>query len=1427
MASKSTTQTPSKNSALDGCCGRPAELNAMLNSILVRKTPAGEAPSEKLRGLSRCCVTIGVMILIASLVRSRAAESANLPSPVTASNRKLAEQLRLSYDVGDTYATPSGMRSLRRLAGAMAIRSDAQDERKLIARGAPLDGYWQTVTAGSIRLFETSRPEKLRQVSTPDTFSAALSRARKTPVGKSANPVFVDPATGLRLLATEQLVLRMKAGVGAKKYFGATWRHIQPVSGTTNEFILTMPDATAEQVLAEVTRRSADAEIEWAEPDFISEVVKSYVPNDPYFASHQWHLNNTGQLGGAPGADAKLPGAWDLTTGNPNVVIAFLDDGVQLDHPDLAANIFQNAGEIPGNGLDDDLNGFRDDLHGWDFFRGDSDPSPEDPEDDHGTAVAGVAAAVGNNSLGVSGAAPGCRILPLKVLNGEFGVSSSGLARAMRYAAGLGATGLPVWRGADIISISLVFSSSLTTQSAFQDAVNKGRGGRGCPIFVAAGNSAAAWEPIDYYVTSPGTYTLRWEYTKDVSDIPPIGSDAAWLDSIIWPDGTHETFENGFPAGWVTSASAPWTVVTDGVNGDHALVGWNGPGSHALRSGHITHNQTTYVEVTKFLPAGPMRSWIWVSSELDYDFLRFKVNGVQEFRESGVPILTTQVDYPASLPQAIAVGASTDFDYRSDYSEYGTKLDFVAPSDGGAAGIFTTDRTGANGYNDGTEEDGDYTRGFGGTSSATPLASGIAALMLSLNPYLTASDVRALMRQTCDKIGAVAYDANGRNIFYGSGRLDATRAVQATRADLSIAITASANPATQGDITTFTITVENNGPGRSGPLVVSGQLPSNTSFGSATPEPSSRMGNQLTFSGATLASGATALFKITVTNLLPGTDLISADVSSDVIETNLNDNSASLVTTVLAVPTISISDSQSAEGSAGIPAHLVFDVTLDQPSSRTITVAYSTVTNTAGRTDFKAVSGVLTFLQGEVAKQITVDTVPDELDESDEAFFVKLSNPVGAVLGQAQATGTILDDDQTPTLFANNITVRESNGSRAATFLIRLSARSGRPVTIDFATQARTADAGSDFVATNGTLVFPPGKTLLRLPVTVLSDTIFEGTEFFDLQLQNPTNATLAQPQCTCTILDNEPPPKLSINDVVVTEGDSSVDAIFNVRLSAPVAVPVSVSFATTNGSAVAGLDFVETNGVLTFLPGQTNLPMAIRVLGDLLSESNEFFSVRLTNPTNGTLADALGRATILDNDPLPALTILDAAVTENDLGPTNALFDVFLSRVSGRTVSVGFATVTGTATAPADFVAKSGTLTFLPGTTNQTVSVVVNKDALVESNEMFFVKLSAPVNASLVNTQAVGTILAALPLGALPFRIVDGRFDGPAFRLRFQTQAGLHYKLESNVDPCNSKGWNSLPGAGTIQGDGGIVETTAPQPSGTLGCFYRIRLVP
>lgn len=208
-------------------------------------------------------------------------------------------------------------------------------------------------------------------------------------------------------------------------------------------------------------------------------------------------------------------------------------------------------------------------------------------------------------------------------------------------------------------------------------------------------------------------------------------------------------------------------------------------------------------------------------------------------------------------------------------------------------------------------------------------------------------------------------------------------------------------------------------------------------------------------------------------------------------------------------------------------------------------------------------------------------------------------------------------------------------------------------------------------------------------------------------------------------------PGVLSISDVTATEGDAgSTSALLTVSLSSPVAQPVTVQFATVNGTAGAA-DYTPTSGTLTFAASTQTAAVTISITGDVLDENDETFFVNLTNAVNATIGDGQGQGTILDDDPLPVLSVADCTVTEGNTGTAPCSFGVTLAPPSGRNVTVAYATADGTAIAGSDYTAASGTLTFTPGVSSQTVAVNVLGDLAPEGDEAFTLGLSSLVNAT------------------------------------------------------------------------------------------------
>ncbi len=252
-------------------------------------------------------------------------------------------------------------------------------------------------------------------------------------------------------------------------------------------------DVTVQEAVTELHNSSF---VEYAEPNYIVSLMPneestppgpelmsaesvSGGPNDPRF-NEQWALYNTGQDGGSSGSDINVIPAWAQTTGSDSIVVAVIDTGVDYTHPDLAQNIWTNTNEIPGNGIDDDGNGYIDDVHGWNFASNTNDPMDDNG---HGTHCAGVIGAVGNNGIGISGVDQKVKVMPLKVLGKDGNGDMASILKAFAYARSM---------GADVVSCSW---GGTTRSEALGDAISQ----TNLPIICAAGNSGVNTDVIAQY----------------------------------------------------------------------------------------------------------------------------------------------------------------------------------------------------------------------------------------------------------------------------------------------------------------------------------------------------------------------------------------------------------------------------------------------------------------------------------------------------------------------------------------------------------------------------------------------------------------------------------------------------------------------------------------------------------------------------------------------------------------------------------------------------------------------------------------------------------------------------------------------------------------------------------------------------------------
>jgi len=443
-------------------------------------------------------------------------------------------------------------------------------------------------------------------------------------------------------------------------------------------------------------------------------------------------------------------------------------------------------------------------------------------------------------------------------------------------------------------------------------------------------------------------------------------------------------------------------------------------------------------------------------------------------------------------------------------------------------------------------------------------------------------------------------------------------------------------------------------------------------------------------------------------------------------------------------PVFTISDNTQIEGNAG-STNGTLTVTLTGATQLPASVTYTTADGTASQPgDYTTTTNTLNFPVGTTTQPINIPVIGDTSDEANETVLVNLSGESNATIGDSQGVLTIIDDDGAPQLVINDNSGAEGNaGSSNGTLTVTLVGSTLQTVTVDYTTAPGSATTGTDYTTVTNTLTFNPGTTTLPIDIPILGDLVFETNETVLVNLSNPTNATIGDPQGIYTINNDDAAPVFTINDNSLAEGNAgSTNGTLTVTKTGATEVTATVDFATAPGTATAGTDYTTTGNTLTFLPGDTTLPINVPILGETINEANETVLVNLSNGTNASIGDTQGVLTINNDDAPPSILINDVTQAEGNAGTSNFNFNVTLSgNATQQTVTVQYATANNSATAGSDYNAASGTLTFNPGVTSQPVAVQVIGDATVEPNETFFVNLSNATIATIGDNQGLGTI--------------------------------------------------------------------------------------
>jgi len=374
-------------------------------------------------------------------------------------------------------------------------------------------------------------------------------------------------------------------------------------------------------------------EVLYAEPNYVVSVCQEppaeRLPND-FELAKQWGLHNTGQDGGTPGADLHAGAAWALTTGLGQALVAVIDTGIDYYHPELEVNVWVNPGEIPGNGIDDDVNGYIDDVNGYDFVSDDADPMDDQG---HGTHVAGIIGAVGDNNVGVAGVCWRARMMALKAFDDRGQASISDVVVAIHYA---------IRAGARIINASWGdYEKSLALGEAVNEALRAG------VVFVAAagnGSSETALYPAAY----PGVVAVA---ATDRNDRRSRFSSYGEHVSLAAPgDRIYSTLPNNlydYLSG--TSMAAPF------VTGVAALFAELNPGLPASDLSRVLQNAVDDVQETTYIGLGRLDALKALTTD--------------------APLPTAQVQLPAMVSGIISLpGSAWGTRFESYRLEYGAGL---------------------------------------------------------------------------------------------------------------------------------------------------------------------------------------------------------------------------------------------------------------------------------------------------------------------------------------------------------------------------------------------------------------------------------------------------------------------------------------------------------------------------------------------------------------------------------------------------------------------------------------------------------------------------------------------------------------------------------------------------------------------------------
>lgn len=1068
---------------------------------------------------------------------------------------------------------------------------------------------------------------------------------------------------------SDRILVKPKPGSnlgGANVLLGASVVRMFPDLGSVQIVQLPAGKSTADAI----AQYQQSGLVEYAEPDYNVKVLAE--PNDFRFTDGSlWNLHNTGQNGGTKGADIHATEAWDARTSADNVIVAVIDTGVRYTHEDLAANMWINPGEMAGDGLDNDQDGYVDDVHGINTIANDGDPVDDHG---HGSHVAGIIGAVGNNKVGVVGVAWKVQIMACKFINSHGEGTVSDAIICIDYARK---------HGAKVINAS--WGGPAFNSQALRDAIANARNA-GIIFVAAAGNSG-----VDNENAAEAVYPASFDLDNIISVLATTRNDemaffsnygattvdigAPGLDVFSCWNSSDDSYQyflgSSMAAAHVTGACA--LAMANFPNENYRqiidrILGGADPLPN-LAGKCVTGGRLNLKNILGSSGAKPKVSVVASAAnaaEADRKPGQFTINRTGDtssaltvnFDLSGTALNGIDYDRAANsltIPSGQA-SANLTITPIDDSEVEGDETVILTLSENAGYTIGTPNTaTVTIGDNDSpppppppnpvvtvNASDDSASEAGPDTGEFSIARNGDTSAALAVNFSLTGSAVNGTDYSPLSTTATIPAGSNSVTVKVEP--IDDT----IVEGDETVILTLSESAGyTIGPPNTATVTIKDND---SPPPPVaadftatptSGQAPLNVQFTDKSTGPVARWDwNFGDASAQSAIQNPSHVFKVA------GDFTVTLTVSS------INSSSKSATIHVTAPPpppppapvvTVEATDATATEGGSDNGA---FTIRRSGSTVSPLVVHYIMGDQAQNGVDYQSLSGSVTIPAGSVSATVNVIPIDDSVVEANEPVLLTLVGSTGSsyVLGQPdRATVTIFDNDGAsgrPTITVTASDPVASESGDIGTFTILRSSSTATPVTIRY-TMGEEAKNGIDYQTLSGSVTIPAGAGSVKINVVPINDSLIESDEPVMLMLFGYAGAPyiVGKPDgATLTIVDNDKLPVRPTVTVVAsdpTASESGDTGTFTIKCtpSAPTALTVRY---TMGEQAKNGVDYQMLAGTATIPAGASSVDVKLIPINDSLHESNEPAMLMLYGYTGapyivGTPNGAT--VTILDND--------------------------------------------------------------------------------------------------------------------------------------------------------------------------------------------------